>query len=240
MPNKVEPGMRFRRRNDGKTFTAVREWGKGRSSINGQPDWYVEEDDSHRSLSSDDLYEPIPEPAPELCTVSSCGVGNETCSRPTPGTKEQHDRRRLKFPSTHDFVAPQAKPLLREPMPLPNGLPDVCLVCRGDTRGRNYYCTPCFDALGLSEFVRQINAWDALHRKPAAKDIPSAVVAAKCSPDTEAARGGEAAITSPTTFRRTFREYAPSAVAAAPAIEPWRPTVDDWDLLADAETGWRR
>lgn len=239
------------------------------------------------------VIQPIPEPAPELCAQPGCCAGRPGRG---PGTRAEHDRSLPEKECCHPFVAPQAKPLiakpadvyagapitgtarpvLREPMPLPDGLPDVCLVCRGDTRGRNYYCTPCFDALGLSEFVRQINAWDALHRKPAAKDIPSTVPAgasakpADADTNTEAARGGEAAVTcsvcgrddvtdvsehvkwhlhippcqpTPAPYGQTWteqRERGPSAVAAAPGIEPWRPTVDDWDLLADAETGWRR
>jgi len=37
-----------------------------------------------------------------------------------------------------------------------------------------------------------------------------------------------------------IRESGPSAVAAAQAREPWRPSVDEYDLLPDAQTGWRR
>jgi hypothetical protein len=35
-------------------------------------------------------------------------------------------------------------------------------------------------------------------------------------------------------------ERGPSAVASAAAREPWRPSVDEWDLLPDAKEGWRR
>ncbi len=73
--------------------------------------------------------------------------------------------------------------------------------------------------------------------------------AANASADTEAARGGEAAVTTRSRLlteaekRRILRmsdEAGPSVVAVTQAREPWRPTVDEYDLLPDAETGWRR
>lgn len=36
------------------------------------------------------------------------------------------------------------------------------------------------------------------------------------------------------------REQGPSAVAKVTPAEPWTPAVDEWDLLPDAETRWRR
>jgi hypothetical protein len=197
---------------------------------------------------------PIPEPAPELCALSQC-----TASRPgyARGTRAEHDRSLPGKAQCHPFVAPQAKPVLRGPMPLADGLPDVCLKCRGG-RGGNclYFCWTCFDATPMADLLDVLHAWDALHRKPAAKDIPSATGGdhrGAWREDTEAARGGEATVTKPAKspvpncprplwqrIKSESRERGPSAVAAAPAIEPWRPTVDDFDLLPDAHEGWRR
>lgn len=210
--------------------------------------------------------QPIPEPAPELCAYKDCreaptdAVHRCIGSCPTPCPRNTL--------GCHPFVAPQAKPViakpadiyagppitgafhnvvqakpvLREPKPRADGYPDVCLECRGEKGDGLYFCSSCFRIDGLRTFYDRKATWDALHRKPAAKDIPSPVadtptlgVEHQAAKSTEAARGGEAAIS-----RSIHLERGLSAVAAAPGIEPWRPSVDDWDLLPDATEGWCR
>lgn len=181
--------------------------------------------------------QPIPKPAPELCAFQNCGR-DRSHSFHYPCASSFN----CNVQNCHSFVAPQAKPVLREPKPRADGYPDVCLECRGEKGDGLYFCSSCFRIDGLRTFYDRKATWDALHRKPAAKDIPSPVadtptlgVEHQAAKSTEAARGGEAAIS-----RSIHLERGLSAVAAAPGIEPWRPSVDDWDLLADAETGWRR
>lgn len=185
--------------------------------------------------------QPIPKPAPELCAFQNCGR-DRSHSFHYPCTSSFN----CNVQNCHSFVAPQAKPVLREPKPRADGYPDVCLYCRGEKTTPSI-CHRCLRALSPEFAAKLVRDWEV---KPAAKDIPLMVQAgdrlgtpADALSSTEAARGGEAAITKPrppARFDLTLSERGPSAVAAAPGVEPWRPTVDEWDLLPDAETGWRR
>lgn len=185
--NDVRPGMQLRGKIDGKVYTAV-------SHIGGQ-DWR-DQDGDVRPFGVASNYEPIPEPAPELCASTPCAFLG--CGKPRIDGDLVHEahrdlvlaaricacRNRRDHIDCHPFVAPQAKPL-------PGGWPDMCLKCRGDREGSGlYFCWTCYDATPMADLSVIRDAWDALHRKPAAKDIPSPETARPFGGDTEAARGG--------------------------------------------------
>lgn len=136
--------------------------------------------------------------------------------------------------------------------PIPKPAPELCAFpgCGKEREADlphgpcNEYCGPEYPSHECNgRTSRRCHDFVAPQAK-AAKDIPSAVTS--CAPgtsgkNTEAARGGEAAVfTGIDWCPARACELGPSAVAAAVARELWRPSVDELHWIPDAAEGWRR